>query len=134
LGAEVPVVRESEFRSGAFSLLNIPVDNRFRQTLRIDNVDSVDEFVRLLVYSMSTSALIAEKSISLHSATPCQRFQPCASDEPAVATIDLLTTFPEVAGQDRVRIDIVADSASRLWAFAPVTNNHTQHVTTITPQ
>ncbi|HEY3054078.1 MAG TPA: hypothetical protein VGK04_11895 [Thermoanaerobaculia bacterium] len=133
-GTEVPVVREGEFRRATFSLLNIPVDSRFRQTIRIYNVDSVEDFVPLFVYSMNTSALIAEKSIPLHSANPCKRFQPCASDEPAMATIDLLTTFPEAAGQDRVRIDIVGDSSSRLWAFASVTNNQTQHVTTITPQ
>jgi hypothetical protein len=133
-GTEVTVVRESEFRKGTFSLLNIPVDSRFRQTLRIYDVDSVEGFARLSVYSMSTSALIAEKSIPLRSANPCKRFQPCASDEPAMATIDLLTAFPEAADQDRVRIDIVGDSSSRLWAFASVTNNQTQHVTVISPQ
>ncbi|HEY3052338.1 MAG TPA: hypothetical protein VGK04_03015 [Thermoanaerobaculia bacterium] len=133
-GTEVPVVRESQFRKAIFSLLNIPVDTRFRQTLRVYDVDSVEEFARVSIYSMSTSSLIAEKSIPLRSANPCKRFQPCASDEPATAMIDLLTTFPEVAGAGRIRFDIVADSTSRLWAFATVTNNQTQHVTVITPQ
>jgi len=35
-GTEIPVVRESEFFAGRLSLVSVPVNERFRQTVRID--------------------------------------------------------------------------------------------------
>ena len=84
------------------------------------------------VYSIETGGKIAERAVLLRSSNPCRRNEPCASDDPASATLDLLTTFPEIAAQKRVRVEVTL--GSRLWAFVTVTNNQTQHVTVISPQ
>ncbi len=133
-GTEVRVVRESDFRDAELSLLNVPVAARFRQSLRIYDVDSVESRVVVDLYAMD-GTFLASNSVALHSGTPCRRFEPCASDDPAYAMVDLLALFPEAAGRDRVRVDIHSvDIGARLWALISVTNNNTQHVTVITPQ
>jgi hypothetical protein len=132
-GTEVRVVREGDFRTTEFSLLNIPLDARFRQTLRIYDVDSVESQLSISAFA-ADGTFLAEKVVQLHSATPCRRFEPCASDDPASATFDLAALVPEAAGQQRVRLDIRAVNAVRMWGFVTVTNNETQHVTVITPQ
>jgi len=132
-GTEVRVARESDFRTADFSLLDIPVDARFRQTLRIYDPDSVESLVEVRAYAMD-GTFLAGRNVRLQSANPCPAFQPCASDDPAAATLDLLAFFPEAAGQQRVSVDIRPLEGQRLWALATVTNNQTQHVTVITPQ
>jgi hypothetical protein len=132
-GTEVRVVRESDFRTAEFSLINVPVDARFRATLRIYDADSVESQVGVFAYAMDGTVL-AFKTVQLRSATPCPPFQPCASDDPAYAQVDLLALFPEIAGQPRVRLTLRPATGARTWAFATITNNATQHVTVITPQ
>jgi hypothetical protein len=132
-GTEVRVVRESDFRTAEFSLLNIPADSRFRQSLRIFDADSVEANVQVSVFAMD-GTFLAGKSVLLHSANPCNRYEPCASDDPAYAMVDLTALFPEVAGQQRVRVSLSSIYPDRLWAFVTVTNNQTQHVTVIAPQ
>lgn len=131
-GTEVHVARESDFHVGSLSLLNVPVDPAFRDTLRIYGVDSVNDVATVTIYPMDSTTAIASRQVSLISAQPCERFNPCASDEPAYAQEDLLTLFPEAAGQSHLRIDV--QSGSRMYSLLTVTNNVTQHVTVITPQ
>ena len=133
-GTEVRVARESDFRTAELSLLNIPLDARFRQSLRIYDADSVDGSVVVNVYAMDGTTPLASKIVQLRSPNPCNRYEPCASDDPAFAMVDLLALFPEAAGQQRVRADIVPVNGARIWAFVTITNNQTQHVTVITPQ
>jgi hypothetical protein len=133
-GAEVPIVRESEFRARPVNLLNVSGDARFRATLRIYDPDSVDGDAYIRVNSMPTGANVGEMTIQLRSATPCVRFAPCASDEPASATVDLGGAFPGIAAEKSVRVQVMSFGGGRLWAFITITNNQTQHVTTITPQ
>ncbi len=132
-GTEIPVVRENEFRTTPFSLLNVPIDARFRDTVRIYNPDSVDETVIVQVYAMGAGNALATRSVVLLSGHPCALYDPCASDDPAFAMFDLQTMFPEVVGQQWVRVQVVP-TLSRLWAMVTVTNNETQHVTAMTPQ
>jgi hypothetical protein len=137
-GTEVPIVRDDELRSDRFNLLNVPADSRFRQTLRIYDADSVEGPVNVLIYSMTDNRLLASRFVPLQSAHPCRRFEPCPSDDPATATIDVQSLFPELATESRVRIEIFSLAnghyARHVWAFVTVTNNQTQHVTVITPQ
>jgi len=52
----------------------------------------------------------------------------------AYAEVPLNSLF-EIQGQDRVRIEVAPlTSGLRLWGFVSVTNNQTQHVTTVVPQ
>jgi hypothetical protein len=131
-GTEIPVVRESEFRMGNIELLNVPVQPRFRSTLRIYNVDSVEGGVVVAVYSMNGRELVLT-TVELRSNAPCARFEPCASDDPAFAVInDLAAAFPQIAAEERIRVEVRPNG--RGWAFISITNNDTQQVTTITPQ
>ncbi len=131
-GTEVPVVRESALRGGDFSLLNIPIDPRFRVAVRIygadsDNTTVTDSATGLFGFS-------AIKDVALTSGAPCPPFSPCVSDQPAYVNFDPVALFPELAGQpDLIHID-VAPHGVRSWAFATITNNVTQHVTVVTPQ
>jgi hypothetical protein len=131
-GSEIPVIRESEFRTGNIELLNVPVYSRFRQTLRIYNVDSVAGGVVVGIYTMNGRELVLT-TVDLRSSAPCAPFEPCASDEPAFGVIhNLAATFPQIAGEERVRVQVRPNG--RGWAFVSITNNETQQVTTITPQ
>lgn len=135
-GTEIPVVRERDFLSAAFYLLNVPRDPKFRLTLRIYGMDSVNDSAGVAFYSMSSGQRLGEFfSVPLTSANPCVRFVPCPSHEPAYAMIgDFQATFPGISGTDPVAIRIEPHSEQPIWAFVTITNNETQHVTTISPQ
>ena len=134
-GTEVPVVREADFSTDAVELLNVPVDPRFRLTLRVYGVDSAPGDALITVYSMETgNAYSVPKSFPLVSAAPCAPAIPCASDDPAFALIDVLSEMPGLPASGRIGIRIQATYAAQpIWAFVTVTNNTTQHVTVISP-
>jgi hypothetical protein len=42
--------------------------------------------------------------------------------------------FPQLNGLDKVRVEVTPlTEGLRFWTFVSITNNETQHVTTITP-
>jgi IPT/TIG domain-containing protein len=125
LGTEIPVVREKNLFNAPFELLNVPTDPRFRVALRVYDIDS-EVFAYVTIYSLdSEDALV---STSLQS----------TSFNPGYAQIsDLVAAFPRLAGEGPLRIKIdpgVVGGPHALWGFVSVTNNVTQHVTTIAPQ
>jgi len=133
-GTEVPVVRESQFRTVAITLLGVPVDPRFRVTLRAYDPDVHQHAsFRFDFRDMRTGAILASRTVAAayeqsgHFAFP--RVAACAQIG------DLRAAVPEIASVESVRIEVVpADEATRFWSLASVTNNETQHVTLITPQ
>ena len=136
-GTEIPVVRESAFRSDAIELLNIPIDPRFRVTLRVYGLESLHDSVRLTVYSMSTGASLDSVTVNLSGASECGPSSSCASDAPAHwVNGDFAAAFAYLgAGQDRIGIRLEPmNDVQPIWAFATITNNETQHVTVISPQ
>jgi IPT/TIG domain len=146
-GAELPIVRETDFRvRETIELLDIPADRRFRVSLRLYTVAPLEAARHETTYSIGVFGL-----------DPC-----CAPlGDPIVANVpapssregltgnvittapgyveinDFLSLFPESAGARRVRISIFASSGAAnpplYWAFASVTHNATQHVTIVTP-
>ena len=121
LGTEIPVVREKDFFGRPLELLNVPTDPRFRVALR--------------VFGASAGASLT--------------IQPLNSDDPLVSTVvvptgtppvaqisDLVATYPQLAGKGNLRITLTPTIRGNpdLWALISVTNNATQHVTTISPQ
>jgi hypothetical protein len=141
-GTELPVVRESEFRSGRIELLNIPLDDRFRQTLRIYDPDAHEHArFRIALYDTTAVAqglerspgtLVAEMIVEAQTG---KTYRPGFPRVPSVAQLanfrDLLPNLPSSA---RLRIEIEpVTSGMRFWAFVSVTNNETQHVTLVTP-
>ena len=130
-GTEIPVVREKDVRTDAITLLNVPTDSRFRTMLRVYDFDgAADDQVRVRIYAANDQAVLADSIVTLRS--------PSGLPEaiPGYAQIGNLTdTYPQLLSADRLRIEITPVTPGvRFWAFVSVTNNDTQHVTTITPQ
>lgn len=119
-GTEIPVVRDDEFVRGPIRLLGIPLDPRFRNTLRI--------------YMHGSSTVIVTIGDEEHMLTPAQPenpFEPAYlqfTDFPTgTGTIDIEIAEPEI-------VVLPAVGPNPIWAFVSVTNNDTQLITTITPQ
>jgi hypothetical protein len=136
-GTEIPVVRESQYRTTSITLLNVPLDSRFRVALRAYDPDVHEHqhaSFRFDFRDMQGGALLASRTVAaVYSITSGQTFFPRVA---ACAQLgDLRGSVPEIANQEIVRVDVSPlGEATRFWAFASVTNNETQHVTLITPQ
>lgn len=133
-GTELPVVREDGLFSGPLSLLNLPVDSRFRVTLRIYDVALTESRFRVDVYAQEVgTGNIKEQSFEL-SATTADSGDFRLSPAYAQFSLDAILQLPRV-GASPVRLEITPLTAgSRFWAFASATNNDTQLVTLVTPQ
>jgi hypothetical protein len=142
-GTRLPVVRERAFRSQPLQLLDIPVGERFRQTLRIYELSGAEPSeVRVRVYAIfpdihipqepnqpKADALLAEQ-VYLTETVIDHR---AVSSYPGYIEIGNL---PEMAGgNERLRVEIEpVEPDVRLWSFISITNNETQHVTVIAPE
>lgn len=137
-GTEIPVVRVSEAFVGELILLDVPIHERFRTALRIyDMIPELrSELVRVEIYEADaggTSAPVVTEDLRytyLKTTTQFSHFH-----YPGEVQIhDLVARYPQLAGKETVRIRITTlDERVRFWAFASITNNETQHVTTVTP-
>jgi hypothetical protein len=127
-GTEIPVVRSAQMHNQRIVLLGVPIDARFRNTLRIYGAWNDDSIVKVTINGQ-------EHAVRL---TPGHDFF-----EPSYATF---TDFPapgEVSIGQPLRVTIDAPplplgvfppvNGPTLWAFISVTNNDTQQITTITP-
>ncbi|MCM2313956.1 MAG: hypothetical protein NDJ92_02225 [Thermoanaerobaculia bacterium] len=136
-GTEIPVVRESELFTTTLQLFDVPTDARFRQALRVYDPDGKQQsLVRLDIYS-SDDEFIATITLAIvpPPAAPCNVPTGVACFPSTVQVLSLADQFPEIRRYGLVRIAITPLSQGlRFWAFVSVTNNETQHVTTITPQ
>lgn len=135
-GTEVPLVWESETTREAIHLLNIPLDSRFRQHLRVYALGRSSELfeARVRIYSFPGDLLLADVPLRLAAVD-----EPEQSDEfpsqPAYAEILSLASAVSGFDGDAIRLEIIPESpAGQFWAFVAVTNNDTQHVTLVTPQ
>jgi hypothetical protein len=140
-GTEIPVVREHEFRTDAIVLLNLPLDDDFRLGLRIYNPDQQDGAqVKMQVLSVSDGTIYGERTFTL--SYPIQTLLPDPwPNRPAYANIgNLHTIVREILGTSagsvpRFHIKLTPVTAGiRFWAFATITNNETQLITTVSPQ
>lgn len=128
-GTEIPIVPASAFAKGwdGITLIGIPSDPRFRNTLRIYGYG--DGATQLTVTIEGENGLVVEHEVDLPSQPDL--FHPGYVE---------LTSFPADAGMLRVSIAPVVPPISApipppdRWAFISVTNNETQHITLITPQ
>jgi len=136
-GTEIPVVREAELRTTRIVLMNVPLDPRFRQALRVYDPDSrAASTVSVRIYPMAAASPLAATTLLLQ--RPSSDFCVGSQEEcfPSYAEIqNLPAAFPNLQGQETVRVEIESLTPGlRFWSFIAITNNETQHVTTITPQ
>lgn len=124
-GTEIPVVYEEEMTSGPVTLLGVPTDSRFRNTLRI-----------YAMYGMDVDVVV--ENDTLRQMHHLQLRAPLNIFDPGYTMFD---AFPSDVGPVRVTITYVPPvlvdpppPPQPLWAFISVTNNDTQHITVISPQ
>ena len=138
LGTELPLVRESEMKTDAIHLLNIPTDGRFRQHLRIYAISNPGERPAVAVRVKDDAGMVlAERTVTLTDVT-VPDFAPAGhlTGVPSYGEIPYLMTAirqPVTATSFNISIEPITPGL-RYWAFVSVTNNDTQEVTTVTPQ
>lgn len=145
-GVEIPVVHEDELLTGRVDLLHVPIDPTSRVHLRAydpfpeirtSNGRGAHRFT-VSFYELgepprweSASEPVLVETIHAVEGVLSRPFPASAS----VATMLNLETLPGISPNMRYRIVIESeDPAARIWAFVTLTNNLTQHVTTVTPQ
>jgi IPT/TIG domain len=129
-GAEVPIVRLSDLTTESVVLLNVPIDARYRNTLRIYGVPYPGV---IMPPQVLVNVNGRETTVTL---TPGRD-----EFEPAYAVFTDFPTVPEANGPDRMRVTITPltpivtppPGTLPIWAFITVTNNSTQEITTVTP-
>lgn len=136
-GTEIPVVRGEELENDRVLLLNVPLDERFRQMLRVYDPDArmgASVLVRFFVNGLLDPVAQTVETLFVP-ADNDWAFIGYPSQPGYVQMGDFRSRFPELAAAERVTIEILPmEQDQKLWAFVSVTNNETQHVTTITPQ
>ena len=122
-GTQVPVVRERDmFSNGDLTLLDIPVDARYRVKLRIYAFDSGAFPVFVMVdsgrYAVDVHYVPLSRSCS---GLECEAI-------PWYGELDL----PPGEPNERVNLYFGVGIDAPAWAFASITNNETQQVTIVT--
>lgn len=131
-GTEIPVVRNSELRTGKIQLLDVPTGTTSRVALRVYDADATGNgSVRVRIFSQLDGTLLASTELSLL----VWQVSPPAFVPGYAQILDLRDSFPQIAAHDRIRVELEpATSGLRYWAFLTVANKVTQFVTTITEQ
>jgi hypothetical protein len=140
-GTSIPVVREAQTYTNTLQLLDVPTDSRFRVALRVYDFDLPSgRSVQLRIYDQTKDKPFPIQTENLLVNTVLQLSLPASPGTqydaiPGSAVItDLIGAFPQLASAPLLRIVLDPVSSDlRFWALASVTNNETQHVTTITP-
>jgi len=124
-GTRVPVVREGQmFRNTDLTLLDIPIDPRYRTKLRMYAFDSGEHDAYVTIDRAGSAP---SESFFVPVRRTCD-FNLCDAI-PWYAELDL--PAGDVDGRVNVYVTI-GDVDSPAWAFASVTNNETQQVTIVT--
>ncbi|HEY2830053.1 MAG TPA: hypothetical protein VGJ88_08025 [Thermoanaerobaculia bacterium] len=133
-GVMVPVVRDDQMPPLRFSLVDVPMDPRFRVMLRVYDIDpATPPSVRVRAYAENYP------DGGGHADTLLTEFMPtfASNGQPfCVASAEILVSNdPLIKSASRVRFEIESlDGRRDYWAFASVTNNDTQEVSVIAPQ
>lgn len=127
-GTEIPVVREKDLvMDRDLTLLDVPVDPRYRVKLRVysyDPLPGMNAFATVRVMNPVSKALLAT-----HNLIPKRDCTDCPF-MPFYAELDLPAG---AANGEPVALSIQTAMGAPSWAFATVTNNTTQQVTIVTP-
>ena len=135
-GTEIPVVSESDFLTTTAHLMSVPLNGRFRLTLRVYEIVHSEARFRVRVYGQQegTGAPLPITEFELTASTTDPgpfRVNPAYAQHSGIEQIlQLPNVFPP-----QVRIEVEPLTAGSLfWTFVAATNNETQRVTLVTPQ
>ncbi|HEX8155166.1 MAG TPA: hypothetical protein VF698_18685 [Thermoanaerobaculia bacterium] len=124
LGAELPIVREDEFRTAPLEFVDVPLRADYRLTLRVYALDVAGEApVAVEMFDAESNRLVGSTTA---------RLTRQAHDEAAFVQLD--SALPHPNGVSRVRVRVGSSGVTPIWAFLSITNNDTQQVTILTPQ
>jgi len=137
-GTEIPVVPSSRAFTAKSELLDIPIGPDFRLTLRVYDFDPAPErSATIRFFGINEDTRLEPVDLLLLTMTRTFRIVTTGgsgASHPGYIEVSGIASIPELAGHTRVRIEIEPVTAGlRYWAFVSVTNNDTQHITTITP-
>lgn len=134
--AELPIVRASEFRDKTIDIVGVRMEPGFRQALRLYALDGTQySAVDVRVYDLTTNAQIYEEVHWLEPLTD-QRTPDGRALAPAFnMECDLSKELPELLDGRNVRLEIEPlMEGMKVWAFMSITDNKTQHFSTIVPR
>lgn len=140
-GTEIPVIREDRMSATPVYLLNVPVENRFRNMLRIYALPDVQNpEVELRYYRQPASDgpridldihLLKTQRVALRT----RQTTDTLNLFPALTEIGNIELMPDLMGERTIWIEVAPmTSGMRIWALLSVTNNETQQITIVTPQ
>lgn len=123
-GTKLPVVREHDLATRV-QLINVPSDVAFRTALRIYALPEsapADTRVRIEIRSNAGDVVGSGEAVLTGSPLYAQ-------------VLSLTDAFPQMRKAERVNVRVEpVDPAMKIWAFASVTANATQHVAIVTPE
>jgi hypothetical protein len=135
-GTMIPAVPEEDFSSLPRALLNVPIDARFRVTLRAYALPEIADpaidirYYRLLQHGDPTVVLLRSDRVSLRTYGVSGEF----FLQPSYVELGNLQALPELASENASWMEVApATPGLRIWAMISVTNNETQQVTIVTP-
>jgi hypothetical protein len=124
LGTEIPVARERDFAEAMIVLPGVPMDARYRNTLRIYAPYETSVWVNIEGSSGSASVPLTKRN-------PADPFEPAYAEFSDFPTDGITRRVVVIAAS--VRGPSPPIYLGPIWAFISVTNNETQMITTITP-
>lgn len=135
-GTWIPVVPETAAVRGPVALLDIPVIEGYRQTLRVYSFErGANRAVRVRIYGPVNAdphkppthdPLLADVVVPMS-------FAERAGAMPNYAEIGNLATLPGLTGYEKVWVSIEPVGSFGIWGMVSVTNNTTQEITMIVP-
>lgn len=129
-GTELPVIHEEELFAGTATLLNVPVESKFRILLRVFDVALTESQFRVTIYAQETgtgNTVLQTRDLTATSSDSGDFRLTPGYAQLGIEGLDV--------NQKAVRIEVTPLTAgSRFWTFASITNNDTQLVTLVTPQ
>jgi len=127
-GTELPFIRTADFVRDVL-LLNVPNDSRFRTRLRIYGASYSPQAARIRIWPATSDLPLVDQNLTLAGFVTI--LPVTFPTQPAYAEI-ALDSYTNLPGNGPLRVEITSEAPA--WAFASITNNATQLVTTITPQ
>ena len=127
-GVEVPVVKRSDFTNDRLALLGVPVDPRFRNTLRVYSLTRGEAVVVYVdVNDNGIGQVFLTPSTSL--------FEPAYGEFTDFPTnLAAGSTMTVTLKMGRLPDGSIPPGTPLIWGMISVTNNETQEITVVSPQ